>query len=105
MKSLLKSNYSNDNFLFQHSGSVLSAFSSYKLEAVELQKSKLNRLKVMHGDDNMQGVNKEQHYFAKFLTNQKLLELQLSDSNFRRCVLIQFLILFQYLSSTVKFKM
>lgn len=59
----------------------------------------------MHGDDNMQGVNKEQHYFAKFLTNQKLLELQLSDSNFRRCVLIQFLILFQYLSSTVKFKM
>ncbi|XP_073947578.1 THO complex 1-like protein Hpr1 [Choristoneura fumiferana] len=88
-----------------HSGSVLSAFSSYKLEAIELQKSKLNRLKVVHGDDNMQGLNKEQHYFAKFLTNQKLLELQLSDSNFRRCVLIQFLILFQYLSSTVKFKM
>ncbi|KAG6455129.1 hypothetical protein O3G_MSEX009051 [Manduca sexta] len=88
-----------------HSGSVLSAFSSYKLEAVELQKSKLNRVKAVTSDVEMQGSGKEQHYFAKFLTNQKLLELQLSDSNFRRCVLIQFLILFQYLTSTVKFKM
>ncbi|XP_050351970.1 THO complex subunit 1 [Nymphalis io] len=87
-----------------HSGSVLSAFSSYKLEAVELQKSKLNRMKAVNSDVEMH-ENKEQHYFAKFLTNQKLLELQLSDSNFRRCVLIQFLILFQYLTSTVKFKM
>ncbi|VVC96333.1 unnamed protein product [Leptidea sinapis] len=87
-----------------HSGSVLSAFSSYKLEAVELQKSKLNRLKAVNTDVEMQ-ESKEQHYFAKFLTNQKLLELQLSDSNFRRCVLIQFLILFQYLTSTVKFKL
>lgn len=86
-----------------HSGSVLSAFSSYKLETVELQKSKMNRLKPLT-DVEMQGQGKEQHYFAKFLTNQKLLELQLSDSNFRRCVLIQFLILFQYLMSTVKFK-
>ncbi|CAH2039862.1 unnamed protein product, partial [Iphiclides podalirius] len=88
-----------------HSGSVLSAFSSYKLEAIELQKSKLNRLKTVNADIEMQESNKEQHYFAKFLTNQKLLELQLSDSNFRRCVLIQFLILFQYLTSAVKFKM
>lgn len=87
-----------------HSGSVLSAFSSYKLEAVELQKPKLSRLKPIHGDVVIPG-SKEQHYFAKFLTNQKLLELQVSDSNFRRCVLIQFLILFQYLTSTVKFKM
>lgn len=89
--------------LFQHSGSVLSAFSSYKLEAIEIQKSKLNRLKPVN-DVEME-ESKEQHYFAKFLTNQKLLELQLSDSNFRRCVLIQFLILFQYLTTTVKFKM
>ncbi|UYV76323.1 THOC1 [Cordylochernes scorpioides] len=41
-------------------------------------------------------------YFAKYLTNQKLLELELSDSNFRRYVLIQFLILFQYLQANVK---
>ncbi|KAJ0178472.1 hypothetical protein K1T71_006295 [Dendrolimus kikuchii] len=87
-----------------HSGSVLSAFASYKLEAVELQKSKLNRLRAVNVEVEIPG-SKEQHYFAKFLTNQKLLELQLSDSNFRRCVLIQFLILFQYLTSTVKFKM
>ncbi|GBP37842.1 THO complex subunit 1 [Eumeta japonica] len=87
-----------------HSGSVLSAFGSYKLEAVELQKSKLSRLHPINTDIEMQDQNKEQHYFAKFLTNQKLLELQLLDSNFRRCVLIQFLILFQYLTSTVKFK-
>merc|ERR1712226_1546602 len=31
-------------------------------------------------------------------------QLQLSDSNFRRYILVQFLILFQYLQSTVKFK-
>lgn len=93
-------------FLYsQHSGSVLSAFGSFKLEAVELQTSKLNRLKALNTDIMMQESSKEQHYFAKFLTNQKLLELQLSDSNFRRCVLIQFLILFQYLTSSVKFKM
>lgn len=49
--------------------------------------------------------DQEKHYFAKFLTNQKLLELQLSDSNFRRYILVQFIILFQYLQSSVKFKM
>lgn len=93
----------------QHSGSVLSAFSSYKLETIELQKSKLNLLKpvkTLATDVDMKDSDSsEPHYFAKFLTNQKLLELQLSDSNFRRCVLVQFLILFQYLTSTVKFKM
>lgn len=50
-------------------------------------------------------VRKETNFFAKFLTNPKLLALQLSDSNFRRAVLVQFLILFQYLQVTVKFKM
>lgn len=43
-------------------------------------------------------------YFAKYLTNQNLLQLQLGDSKFRRFVLVQFLILFQYLRSAVKFK-
>jgi len=56
-------------------------------------------------DTTPDGILKEQqHFFAKFLTNPKLLALQLSDSNFRRSVLVQFLILFQYLTSTVKFK-
>ena len=45
-----------------------------------------------------------EQYFAKYLTNQNLLQLQLSDSNFRRYILVQFLILFQYLQSSVKFK-
>ena len=45
-----------------------------------------------------------EQYFAKYLTNQNLLQLQLSDSNFRRFILVQFLILFQYLQSSVKFK-
>lgn len=43
-------------------------------------------------------------FFVKYLTNQKLLELQLSDSNFRRHILIQILILFKYFTSNVKFR-
>jgi len=54
----------------------------------------------------MDNENAEQniHYFPKYLTNHKLLELQLSDVNFRRYILIQFLLLFQYLDAPVKFK-
>jgi len=43
-------------------------------------------------------------YFAKYLTSPKLLDLQLKDSNFRRQILIQFLVLFQYTSADVRFK-
>ncbi|KAK1137366.1 hypothetical protein K0M31_001878 [Melipona bicolor] len=82
-----------------HASSVLSAFSSFKLE--EQRNYPSMSVKI---DSSMEGSHKETPYFAKYLTNQKLLELQLSDSNFRRYVLLQFLILFQYLNSTVKFK-
>ncbi|KAK9297125.1 hypothetical protein QLX08_009061 [Tetragonisca angustula] len=82
-----------------HASSVLSAFSSFKLE--EQRNYPSTSLKI---DSSMEGSHKETPYFAKYLTNQKLLELQLSDSNFRRYVLLQFLVLFQYLNSTVKFK-
>ncbi|XP_047360741.1 THO complex subunit 1 isoform X1 [Vespa velutina] len=82
-----------------HASNVLSAFSSFKLEEQRSYPTTCIRL-----DSTMEGSHKETHYFAKYLTNQKLLELQLSDSNFRRYVLLQFLILFQYLNSTVKFK-
>jgi len=34
----------------------------------------------------------------------QLLDLQLSDSNFRRYVLLQYLILFHYLNAQVRFK-
>lgn len=57
-------------------------------------------MNVEHEND----IRESLHFFAKFLTNPKLLALQLSDSNFRRSVLVQCLILFQYLRSSVKFK-
>ncbi|XP_077868865.1 THO complex subunit 1-like [Saccoglossus kowalevskii] len=77
----------------QHSNEVLSAFHSLKLDEVHASKKKLEQMK------------KDGHrYFAKYLTSEKLFDLQLSDSNFRRYVLLQFLILFQYLNAPVKFK-
>lgn len=98
-----------------HASSVLAAFTSFKLEesrgsgAVEGDgKSNYNdsssNVMDVDGSEASGEVRDSQHFFAKFLTNPKLLTLQLSDSNFRRSVLVQFLILFQYLRSTVKFK-
>ncbi|XP_063981121.1 THO complex subunit 1 [Diachasmimorpha longicaudata] len=84
-----------------HASNVLSAFSSFKLED---QRTRPTTGSKETRDTAIEGAHKETPYFAKYLTNQKLLELQLSDSNFRRYVLLQFLILFQYLNSTVKFK-
>nr|CAI5846650.1 unnamed protein product [Callosobruchus analis] len=66
-----------------HSTNILNTFQGIKLDYVT-------------------SVN--EGYFPKYLTSQKLLELQLYDVNFRRSVLLQFLIVFQYLTSTVKFK-
>ena len=71
---------------------VLSAFTANKLDAG----SSSNSEGIIKSPDNI--------YFAKYLTNQKLLELQLSDSSFRRYILIQFLITFQYLTLNVRFK-
>ncbi|XP_034250711.1 THO complex subunit 1 isoform X2 [Thrips palmi] len=92
-----------------HANSVLSAFSSFKLD--DIADSKKLKLDVSFGRESNSEMDVDegsapsgQAFFAKYLTNQKLLELQLSDSNFRRCVLLQFLILFQYLDSQVKFK-
>lgn len=83
-----------------HASNVLLAFKSFKLDDMQGKRRKLDT-----SDELQQQLQKQQqHYFAKFLTNQKLLELQLSDANFRRYVLLQFLIVFQYLNSPVKFK-
>lgn len=81
----------------------MSAFNSFKLEEQRPTTSKNANIKdeSMHMENE---IKDSQHFFAKFLTNPKLLALQLSDSNFRRSVLVQCLILFQYLRSTVKFK-
>ncbi|KAG4080645.1 hypothetical protein HA402_013175 [Bradysia odoriphaga] len=87
-----------------HASSVLSAFNSFKLEEPRDSSSKNVKDDDQNEDVEMQEEIRTQHFFSKFLTNSKLLALQLSDSNFRRSVLVQCLILFQYLRSTVKFK-
>lgn len=79
-----------------YTNDVLSAFSSYKLDSLNLSSLK--------GLTNQIQFDSKSMHFTRYLTNQKLLELQLSDSNFRRYILIQFLILFKYLTSYVKAK-
>ncbi|XP_030607538.1 THO complex subunit 1 [Archocentrus centrarchus] len=77
------------------SDETLAVFKSYKLDDMQASKRKLEELRTSGG---------EHVYFAKFLTSEKLMDLQLSDSNFRRHILLQYLILFQYLKGQVKFK-
>ncbi|XP_043921173.1 THO complex subunit 1 [Protopterus annectens] len=79
----------------KHSEEVLAVFKSYKLDDTQASKKKMEDAKKAGG---------EHVYFAKFLTSEKLMDLQLSDSNFRRHILLQYLILFQYLKGQVKFK-
>ncbi|OQR67523.1 THO complex subunit 1-like [Tropilaelaps mercedesae] len=66
---------------------VLTVFSSFRL------------------DEHATPIKPTETYFAKYLTSKKLFELELSDSNFRRCILIQFLIMFHYLKASVRFKL
>jgi len=73
-----------------YSGDILNTFQSFKLDAAS--------------GKSVDGGSATEQYFAKYLTNQNLLQLQLSDSNFRRYIMLQFLILFQYLQTHVKFK-
>lgn len=85
---------------------VLQAFYSYKLD--DTGASSLGSRKLRDGDSIRRAVStgeyKESHYFAKFLTSEKLMNLQLHDSHLRRHILIQLLVLFQYLLGDVKFK-
>ncbi|KAM4705589.1 THO complex subunit 1 isoform 2-T2 [Rhinophrynus dorsalis] len=78
----------------KYSDEVLTVFKSYKLDDTQASRKKIEDLKS----------GREHVYFAKFLTSEKLMDLQLSDSNFRRHILLQYLILFQYLKGQVKFK-
>nr|BAE00355.1 unnamed protein product [Macaca fascicularis] len=71
----------------KYSEEVLAVFKSYKLDDTQASRKKMEELKT--GGEHV--------YFAKFLTSEKLMDLQLSDSNFRRHILLQYLILFQYL--------
>lgn len=78
---------------------VLGAFKSFKLEEADGQSDK-----IMSQPQSNERYKCENNFFAKFLTNPKLLALQLGDSNFRRTILVQYLVIFQYLVSTIKFK-
>ena len=78
---------------------VMRAFSSFKLE--DLQQS--SRRKPQRSPTSVVEYS-ESHYFAKFLTSEKLMNLQLRDSHFRRHILLQLLVLFHYLLGDVKFK-
>uniref|UniRef100_A0A087Y1U4 THO complex 1 n=1 Tax=Poecilia formosa TaxID=48698 RepID=A0A087Y1U4_POEFO len=77
------------------SDETLAVFKSFKLDDMQASKRKMEDLRASDGGHV---------YFAKFLTSEKLMDLQLSDSNFRRHILLQYLILFQYLKGQVKFK-
>lgn len=93
-------------FNLKHTNDVLSAFSTIKLDE-RRNRSKWDEADVLVNvgiDETSANAGNVQQYFAKFLTSQNLLELQLGDSNFRRYILLQFLIIFQYLDSPVKFK-
>eukprot|EP00063_Salmo_salar_P021201 XP_013996036.1 PREDICTED: THO complex subunit 1-like isoform X2 [Salmo salar] len=79
----------------KYSDETLAVFRSFKLDDMQASKRKLEEQRTAGGDHV---------YFAKFLTSEKLMDLQLSDSNFRRHILLQYLILFQYLKGQVKFK-
>ncbi|XP_014258510.1 THO complex subunit 1 [Cimex lectularius] len=67
----------------KNSNAVLTVFKNYKLDW-DAETSNMR--------------TSEDNFFTKFLTNQKLLLLQLNDTNFRRTIYLQFLILFQFLS-------
>lgn len=89
-----------------YAADVLEAFTSFKLDGCR-SSSELSKLDRSQSTvEPMEDANEQQteEYFAKYLTNQKLLDLQFSDSNFRRYVLLQMLILTQYLTSNIKFK-
>ncbi|XP_071491499.1 THO complex subunit 1-like [Diadema antillarum] len=100
---------------------VLDAFQSMKLDDVVASKKKKRhhhhhrssaeqqrqekQARRLLQQQQMDTTNSDQQVvFAKYLTSEKLFDLQLSDSMFRRYVYVQFLILFQYLNQQVKFK-
>lgn len=81
-------------------------FETYKIEYNEKRRKGSDSEKVtLTLSDIMKSASQShQEYFPKYLTNEKLLNLQINDSNFRRYFLVQILILCQYLTGYVKFK-
>ncbi|VDN02514.1 unnamed protein product [Thelazia callipaeda] len=109
----------------QNTSEILNVLSSYKLESPFYHDEDLKRRylkqefpsdestvtpstsKIVDDDDDDGDVDDDDgddYYCAKYLTSHKLLQWQLNDSRFRRCFLLQCLILYQYLVSDIKFK-
>ena len=84
--------------------SALSAFESCKLTGISRKKRKFQNEVPSATNGAIQLGSLESHYYAKFLTSIKLMNLQLSDSHFRQHILVQMLIMFHYLRSDVKFR-
>ncbi|KJH44508.1 WD domain, G-beta repeat protein [Dictyocaulus viviparus] len=82
---------------------VLGVFSSYKLEKSGSDDDDSEK-KKMDCENIYALIDESDTYFAKYLTNPKLLQLQLNDSQFRRYFLIQFIILCQFVTSKTKQK-
>jgi len=92
---------------------VLKVFDSYKLDDVKYSKERTpsSTTSTLKADTVSQACAPspkahavEDIYFAKYLTNEKLLDLQLNDSTVRRNILTQLLVVFQYLNCSSKFK-
>ena len=78
---------------------LTNIFETFPLDEHDAVQAKLDRIDAMDAEDVEDEV-----FFNKYLTNEKLLDLQLSDPTFRRCVITQMLITFQYLLSPAKVK-
>ncbi|KYR02918.1 putative THO1 protein [Tieghemostelium lacteum] len=79
-------------------------------DKIQINNKKLNNVDIEMTDksnssSNSNSNNNNKHYFCtKYLTNPNLMELQLKDSTFRRNILTQVLITFQYYEvSSMKF--
>ncbi|CAL8101775.1 unnamed protein product [Orchesella dallaii] len=83
---------------------VLGAFHSFKLDEASHRKRKERTEDKLPSINPIPKLGDENLYFAKYLTNRRLLELQMSDPSFRRYFLVQLLVILQYLTLPVKFK-
>ncbi|KAF6779101.1 hypothetical protein AHF37_01465 [Paragonimus kellicotti] len=61
-------------------------------------------IKLLGSDESDMYCETNGNKFSKYLTSEKLLDLQLMDSGFRRSIMVQFLLVFQYLTTPSKFK-
>lgn len=105
----------------QYIQDVLAAFTSFKIDGSQTQQYHKFKTPNPHPNANKDNNAASQHrsrssinvvpkvgdddlYFPKYLTNRRLLELQMGDPNFRRYFMVQLLIILQYLTTPVKFK-